>query len=123
MSSEEALHASALRSFVSQVKHGTASAVSSQIRKDQRKKLVQQLENMEDSNTFQSSVNDVSFSSMQYDQAFNSYDENSRNISNDNQRSARFNGKKYYYSLTHLLTYSLTHSLTSSCVCLTHCFA
>ena len=108
MSSEEVLHASALRSFVSQVKHGTASSVSSQIRKDQRKKLVQQLENMEDSNTFQSSVNDVSFSSMQYDQAFNSYDENSRNMSNDNQRSARFNGKKYYY--------------TSSCVCFTYCF-
>ena len=96
MSSEEVLHASALRSFVSQVKNGRASS-ESQIRKDQRKKLVQQLENMEDNNAFQSSVNDVSFTSMQFDQAFNSYDENSRNVSNDNQRSARFNGKNTFF--------------------------
>ena len=94
MSSEEVLHASALRSFVSQVKNGRASS-ESQIRKDQRKKLVQQLENMEDNNAFQSSVNDVSFSSMQFDQAFSTFDETSRNASND-QRSSKSNGKLHF---------------------------
>jgi len=108
MSSEEVLHASALRS-VSQVNNGNAPSVSSQIRKDQRKKLVQQLENMEDNNIFQSSVNDISFPSMQFDRAFSSFDESSKNASNDDQRSARFSGKHISLLLVCISTYS--HSL------------